>query len=177
MSLILERYFSRLCKREFAIALMMSAVCLPSVSKTPLSAAAKSEIASATKSIQAEPSAFNYAERGRAYGRYNLYSLSAQDYTRAIELMPKEPGLYWRRAEALYQLKRYKEAIADCTRTIQLSKRGDDDYRTALAARARSYDESGKGKEAISDLRELVAFGDTLAAKDLKTLEKKWGAR
>jgi len=150
---------------------------MPSNAQAQLDAAAKAEIDKATKAIEVAPTAINYAERGRFYCRNKMYGLAIGDYNHAIKLMPNQPGLYWRRAEQLYQLKKYNEAIDDCSRTLRLSKRGDDDYQSALAGRARCYDELGKEQEAIADLRELTSLGDSLAAKDLEKLEKKWAAR
>ena len=74
------------------IFLMLLAV--PSHAQAQLDAAAKAEIAKANQAVTASPTADSYAERGRIFGRNKMYQEAVDDYTKAIELMPREPGLY-----------------------------------------------------------------------------------
>ena len=156
---------------SYLLAIICSILIMQLPARAELDAAAKAEIDNATKAIHSAPTAVNYAERGRLYGRNKMFQLSLQDYNRAIKLMPNEPGLYWRRAVDLSQLARYREAIADCNRTLRLCKQGDDDYLNALRGRAHCYDELGFEKEAKADLYILRNYGDTAAAADLR----EWG--
>ena len=43
-----------------------------------------------------------------------------RDFTKALEIAPKEPSIYFGRAQAEITLKKFDEAIADVDKTIEL---------------------------------------------------------
>jgi tetratricopeptide (TPR) repeat protein len=144
-----------------------SALC----AKPELDSAAKAEIQKANQALAKAPTAENYAERARQYSRNKMFTEAAADYGCAIRLAPAEPGLYWRRAFELANLKRYADAIADCNRTIRLVPIGSEHFKHALRIRATCYHELGKHKEAIADAKRLSDMGDESAAADLRDWE------
>jgi tetratricopeptide (TPR) repeat protein len=152
------------------IFLMLLAV--PSHAQAQLDAAVKAEINKATKAIEVAPTAINYAERGRLYSLNKMYQYAVDDYTRATKLLPREPGLYVRRALQFEKLRDFIAAISDDNQALDLSKRGDHNYMNALRGRAVCYDALGRRKEMLADLNDLIDLGDKGAAADLEKLRR-----
>ena len=75
-----------------------------------------------------------------------------EDYTKAIELDPKDAKAYFNRGHAYNELNKYKEAIADYTKAIEL----DPKYAHAYFNRGFAYDELKKYEEAIADYTKAI---------------------
>ena len=129
------------------IAIILLILGMPSTAQAQLDAAAKAEIDKATKAIEVAPTAINYAERGRLFGLTKMYQNAVNDYTKAVKLMPGEPGLYVRRALEFENLRNYQGALSDDNQALVLSKRGDHNYMNALRGRAVSYDALGANRK------------------------------
>ena len=62
----------------------------------------------------------DYYFRGNAYNALKKYEEAIADYTKAIELAPKDANNYRARGSAYSNLKKYPEAFADYTKAIEL---------------------------------------------------------
>lgn len=126
------------------------------------------EIDRLTREIKSEPKASGYAERARLYGRNGMHQRAAQDYSEALKLAPDEPGLLWRRAMELMILERYKEALDDCTKTIEHADEDDLDYMQALRISSGCHEKLGQVNEMLDDFKKLRDLGDKDGAEALK---------
>ena len=81
-------------------------------------------------------------------------------YTEAIELAMENPHvlskLYYNRALSHGKLGEDDEAIADCTKAVEL----DTVYTKAFVKRGRLYSAGGNFEEAVSDFREAIAVDE-----------------
>lgn len=91
--------------------------------------------------------------RARAYREMDRGNLEEAlgHYDRAIEISPDDFALLRERAQVNRLLKRYDQAVEDCTRAIELN-----DYSLAHCERARSYMAMGDFDSAIKDLEEEI---------------------
>ena len=74
-----------------------------------------------SEQIKTSPSAMSYVGRGRAYFLQNRFKASRDDYTRAIELSPKDNTILTRRAGSHFQLREFDKALADCEQALSLN--------------------------------------------------------
>lgn len=91
--------------------------------------------------------------RSRAYREVDRGNLEEAlgHYDQAIDLSPDDFALLRERAQVNRLLKRYEQAVEDCTRAIALN-----DYSLAHCERARSYMQMGDLVLAIRDLEEEI---------------------
>ena len=75
-----------------------------------------------------------------------------EDYTKAIELDPKDATNYSARGNAYGELEKYPEAIADYTKAIELDPKDATNY----SARGNAYVELKKYEEAIVDYTKAI---------------------
>jgi len=124
-----------------------------------LSAAARAEIAKATRAIEKSPSAANYCERGRIYGKNKHYAEAVPDHAQAIHLQPTN-AFYWLSRGSDYSgLEQWDRGITDANKAISLSKTGDLVYVNSLRLRGHCYFKSGRQKLADVDYDALKAVG------------------
>jgi len=89
-----------------------------------------------------------------------------------IKQYPQSSGLYKQRGECNYQLMRYKDAVADLTRGIKLSKKARWEF---YSWRYASYIKLGQFKEALADCEKVLELspGSTRARTDLIAIAKR----
>ena len=92
-----------------------------------------------------------YDNRGFAYFRKGQFDKAIADFTKALELNPKDPYAYNNRAFAYEGSKQYEKAIADWGKAIELVP---TEYN--YLNRARLYRNGGQYDEAIADYSKLI---------------------
>ncbi|MBI3724211.1 tetratricopeptide repeat protein, partial [bacterium] len=105
-------------------------------------------------------SALGYFERGNARREKRDLDGSIADYTRAIELDARRPGVWIARGVARHQKGDFLKAVDDYTRALQLNPRAAD----ALANRATAYDLLGDRDRAIADYTRALELDPREAA-------------
>ena len=101
--------------------------------------------------------AYNKAEEGDHYG-------AISDYTRALEINPRDAEAYYNRGFAKGKSEDYDGAISDYSKAIEINPRLVDAYYN----RGNAKELIGDMKGACSDWREASYLGDQDAAKWLK---------
>lgn len=93
-----------------------------------------------------------YHNRGLIYAEFNEYKQATINYTRAIELDPKEVSIYLDRAGAYHRNKEYQQAITDLNRAIELEPKNAWIYgqRGTVYRDLKEYDKS------IQDYTEVI---------------------
>ncbi|KZF24144.1 TPR-like protein [Xylona heveae TC161] len=93
---------------------------------------------------------------GNAAFQGRRYQEAVDMYTQALQVDPSNKGinskLLQNRAMASIKLKNFKQAIADCTRALEL----DSSYLKARKTRAKALGESGDWEEAVKELKEIA---------------------
>lgn len=116
---------------------------------------------------------FHQAWAKRAYVNDAKGELQAalEDVSRAIAISSLEPAYYDKRGRYLFQLHKYRDAVADFTRVIELCDQHKSDYYRACAhfARADAYIRLGEYEKAKFDLENVTddhrAWTDRLRTK------------
>ncbi|MCK4731787.1 MAG: tetratricopeptide repeat protein, partial [Methanophagales archaeon] len=99
-----------------------------------------------------EKLAVAYNNRGNAYSKLKQHEKAIGDFSKAIELNPKEAGFYFNRGSTYLKLNRYKKAIEDFDRAIELNPEDTEAYlNCGVAHRYLSQYE-----EAIEDLNRAI---------------------
>ncbi|CAG9789828.1 unnamed protein product [Diatraea saccharalis] len=85
------------------------------------------------------------------------YERSAEKYTEGLKICPLQFSqqraiLYCNRSAAKMKMEKYKHAIKDCTKAIEL----DDKYLKAYIRRAQSYEATEKLDESLADYKKIL---------------------
>lgn len=157
-----------------------------------------------TRAIAAAPNKLrNYVSRGDAYAELNQNELALADYTKALQIDPKDEAALNNRVNTLRDLHRYDEALRDANSLVGIGNlhymtrglvyQGLGQYEKALADhtkaiqyspqrpgpycnRANTYESLGKYKEALADWERCLAADSTYehANKKIKELKEKY---
>ncbi len=73
-----------------------------------------------------------YVERGDAYFASSKFKKAINDYSKAIELKPKNGGIYFKRSYAYYRSKSFTEARNDAIKAKELGIKMPARYLKAL---------------------------------------------
>lgn len=94
-------------------------------------------------------------EEGNSCFKTGKYQQAVDTYNQALEVDPLNKGtnskILQNRAMCLTKLKKFKEAIADCTRALEL----DPSYTKARKTKAKALGESGDWEEAVRELKSI----------------------
>ena len=103
-----------------------------------------SAIEACDRSLNLVPHLVGFLNRGKAKEAKGLYDEAIADYTRAIELDPKDANAFVNRGNAKYLKRNHDEAIADYTKAIDLDPKSGGAWtgRGNAKYRMRSYDEA-----------------------------------
>ena len=93
----------------------------------------------------------NFYNRGFAYSKKEQYDNAIADYTTAIELAPRNGGIYEARASAYESTKQYDKAIGDWSKAVSIAP---SEYN--YLHRAGLYRNSGRYREAIADYGKVI---------------------
>jgi tetratricopeptide (TPR) repeat protein len=109
-----------------------------------------------------------YYNRGSAYNIKKDYDRAIIDYTKVIEIHPKNQPAYIARAFAHGRKRDYDRAIADFSKAIEI----DPKNATAYLARGDMWAFKGDRQRAITDYRQVLAIDPTRssASEGLKRL-------
>ena len=91
------------------------------------------------------------------------------NYSKSIELNPKNPSIYLNRAVAFYKKKDYEKAIADYDKVIEINP----NEVIAYSNRANSYEKTGNTEKAAADYKKILELDDKneAAINNLKRIE------
>ena len=95
-----------------------------------------------------------YNNRGIFYADKHVYEQAIADYTRAIELNPKQANAFFNRGNAYFDKGDYDEAITDYTRAILL----DPNNGPAFFKRGIAHYAKGDYAQAIADYTGAIAI-------------------
>ena len=93
-----------------------------------------------------------YDNRGFAYSKKGLYDKAIADFTKALELNPKDTYAYNNRGFAFSQKGLHDKAIADSTKAIELEPRNAVSYQS----RALAYEGYKQPEKALSDWSKAI---------------------
>lgn len=94
-----------------------------------------------------------YRERGTARYTQREVDLAVQDFSKALQLNPKNAGAYARRGDALARLKDFKGALADFNQAIKLEPDNAITYVGRAIAKAETNDREGALKDFDQSLK------------------------
>lgn len=106
-------------------------------------------IAEQTRAIALAPTAVAFKARAMAWAAKRQCDLAVADFTRAIELAPRDPDSYYRRAECLRMTGQAAAADHDLTQVLRF----DGTSTKALRLRAHVRLAQGRTSDALTDLR------------------------
>lgn len=113
----------------------------------------KSPVAGCNETVKLElGGADGYIGRGDAYAETSEYAKAIADYTKAIELDPRQELAYFNRAYAYGETGDYDMAIADYSKAIELAPADAQAYYN----RGLDYLNKGEVPQAVSDLEKAV---------------------
>lgn len=98
---------------------------------------------------------FVYKLRAETYVRLNRHPDAIADYSKVIEINPKDESAYGRRGFLYSEQQKYTEAIADFTKIIELNPKDFNAYYN----RGLAYKAIGKNKQAYADGAKAKALG------------------
>jgi tetratricopeptide (TPR) repeat protein len=93
----------------------------------------------------------NYFNRGFAYSKKGQHNKAIADYTKAIELAPKNERIYQARAYAYEGNKQYDKALVDWSKAVELAP-----VEYNYLNRARLYRDRGQYDKAMADYDSLI---------------------
>ncbi|XP_059044839.1 tetratricopeptide repeat protein 1-like [Achroia grisella] len=98
-------------------------------------------------------------ETGNNAFKVGEYERSLDKYTEGLKICPLQSTklravLYCNRSASKMKLERYKQAIKDCTKAIEL----DENYVKAYIRRAQSYEADDKLDESLADYKKILEF-------------------
>ena len=114
---------------------------------------------------QADNSNF-YFLNGLINSKIGYYAAAIKDYTKAIELDPKDVDAYAQRGFAKNNLYEYTGAVQDYTKAIELDPKFADVYYTRGCVKSELKDKTG----ALEDLSKAGELGYTDAYKEIKRI-------
>ncbi len=101
----------------------------------------------------------NYFNRGFAYSKKGWYDKAISDYTRAVELEPKNGRIYQARAFSYEGAKQYDKAIGDWNKAVEL-----EPVEYNYLSRARLYRSRGQYDKAIADYGSVIQLNPEKAS-------------
>lgn len=104
-----------------------------------------------------------YNNRGNAYSTLKQHEKAIGDFSKAIELNPKEAGFYFNRGSTYLKLNRYKKAIEDFDRAIKLNPSSTEAYLNRDAA----YQYLSQYEKAIKDFTKVIERNPRLVSQQL----------
>ncbi len=107
-----------------------------------------------TRVLAVEPSAAVYNHRGIAYFAMSRYEQAAEDFTRAVELAPKDARAFTNRGLALRMSGAPEEALRDLDHSLELNPTWAD----TLYGRALAHFDLGNIPEALRDCDRAIAL-------------------
>lgn len=105
----------------------------------------------------AQPDFSTFQKKGDSNFVRGEYDAAVVNYTKAIELNPKEPSVYLSRGLVYYNRKFYDLAVTDYGKAIEL----DPNETTAYYYRGDSYEKLGDLQKASDDYKKVVALDAT----------------
>jgi len=96
--------------------------------------------------------AVTYNNRGTAYYKLNRHEEAIRDYSKAIELDPKDAGAYYNRGTAFSKLSKHEDAIKDFNKAIELNP----EYAESYYNRGNTHFKLNKHEEAIEDYNKAI---------------------
>jgi tetratricopeptide (TPR) repeat protein len=108
----------------------------------------------ANVSIPAEIRAEAYNNRGQAYASRNDHNSAIADYTRAIELAPRNAESFNLLAWTYFESGQAEKGLPNADKAVALDVKSANAYDT----RAHIYEALGKKNEAISDYRKALSL-------------------
>jgi lipoprotein NlpI len=112
----------------------------------------------ATPNLGREEEARLLLHRGFAYDEAGDYDRAIADYTRALELRPDTPQLYYRRGIVHREKGEYPQALADFDDAVAAAKRGEPDWPFIHGDRGVVRFAMGQYDEAARDFARVVAL-------------------
>ena len=118
-------------------------------------------------SVNAE-TAEEYYRLGNDFYDQNNFTLAIYDYTKAIEIDPKNSYAYTNRGLAFYYQDNFTQAISDFTKAIEINLKNSDAYnnRGLAYCRVKEYD------KAWTDVHKIEKLGGVVEPGFLKMLKK-----
>jgi tetratricopeptide (TPR) repeat protein len=110
-----------------------------------------------------------YIKRGRAYARKDDFDRGIVDYTKAIEINPKDIDAYQNRGISYYHKNDYDRAIVDHTKAIGINSKDVDAY----TLRGGSYLAKGDYDRAIVDFTKAIEISPKAYVNRGTAYEKK----
>ncbi|XP_028853825.1 mitochondrial import receptor subunit TOM34 [Denticeps clupeoides] len=109
-------------------------------------------------------------EEGNALVKKGDHKAAAEKYTESLKHNPSEPTTYTNRALCYLSLKRYRDAVRDCTDALQF----DSSNVKAIYRRAQAYKELKETKACVEELNSLLKIEpkNTAAQKLLSEVQK-----
>ena len=98
-----------------------------------------------------------YVGRGAAYLEQALYPEAIEDFSKGIELSPRNSHLYSNRATAYLNLGKYTQALSDYNKAIELNP----NYYNPYLGRAHVHEALGNQLAALSDYAQSCSMGVT----------------
>lgn len=113
-----------------------------------------------------------YHYRGDAYRKQGRFRQAVADYTKTIELAPKDPFRYYARALAYMDMGRYSSAEADLTKAVSLKPA----YWNFYLSRAQSNLKQNKYDAAVRDFKKYLQHRKKTDSVSLDLAEAYFGA-
>lgn len=102
-----------------------------------------------------------YNERALGHAQAGRYEDALADYSKAIDINPKDPSVYANRAALLILLEREAEAKADLDRALKL----DPKHPRARFNLASLYARTGKGEMALKELNDIISTPESVTSE------------
>lgn len=106
-----------------------------------------------SKSLTSGNLALAYYYRANAWFRKKDYNKAVSDYTKAINLNPKDADVHYGRGDAWYAQKEYDKAIVDYTKAVSLDPKND----AAYYGLGISWSKKGDYDKAITDYSRAIS--------------------
>ena len=100
-------------------------------------------------------SALGYALRANKYEAAGQFDRAIADYSKAIQMAPRDASYYNYRAWAYFKAGKAAKGLPDAKKALELQP----NYARALDTRASIYEALGKREEAIADFRRALSIG------------------
>ncbi len=112
-------------------------------------------------------------DRGSIYLSRGEYDQAISEFTKAVEMNPKDSRAYKNRGAAYMNKGQYNQAISDYTKALEINPRDAEVYN----ARGRTYYFSGKYKESWEDLNKAEELGYKVPPEFFDDLWKTLGTK